>query len=85
MVTPQALVSLIPLLSLLIFIFGLGFYWLSAFFVLYHLIRFGIGTKPKRLSFLFLFGSLILSVLVTVLFINLNLDALSRSLFQDLQ
>lgn len=69
----------IPQISLLIFIFGLGLFWISAFFVLYHLIRFGIGTKPKRLSFIFLLGSIILSLVVTVLFINLNFEAIIRA------
>ena len=66
----------VPYASLFLFIFGLGFYWISAFFVLYHLIRFGIGTMPKRLSFLFLLGSIVLSFVVTLLFINLNFEAI---------
>jgi hypothetical protein len=35
-------------------------YWLVAFTILYHLTRFGVGVVPKKLSFLFLLGSLAL-------------------------
>lgn len=35
-------------------------YWLNVFFLLYHLIRFGIGYWPKRLAILFFFGSAVM-------------------------
>lgn len=53
--------------------FGGGFlilmavYWSLVFTVLYHLIRFGVGTAPKRIAIVFLAGCIILSM-VTLLF-----------------
>jgi hypothetical protein len=47
-------------------IFGIIFaivvvcYWLMVFFMLYHLVRFGIGTAPKRIAVLYLAGSAVL-------------------------
>lgn len=32
-------------------------YWIHTFAILYHLIRFGIGTRPKQVSLLFFIGS----------------------------
>ena len=46
---------------------GMTIYWTMAFTILYHLIRFGVGTLPKKIAIVFLAGSLVLSV-VTVLF-----------------
>ncbi|OGM29065.1 hypothetical protein A2962_04230 [Candidatus Woesebacteria bacterium RIFCSPLOWO2_01_FULL_39_61] len=80
MITSLDFLGFIPLVSFLLFILGLGFYWLLAFFIIYHLIRFGIGTKPKKLSFIFLVGSIFLTLVVTVLFLNLNLYSLNKPL-----
>jgi len=33
-------------------------YWIHVFVILYHLIRFGVGTRPKQVSVLFLAGSI---------------------------
>jgi hypothetical protein len=44
-----------------IFLFAIG-----AFLILYHLIRFGIGTEPKAFAFYFLIGSLVLFFLSTL-------------------
>ena len=35
-------------------------YWIGAFIILYHLIRFGIGNQPKVIAFVFFVGSFIL-------------------------
>jgi hypothetical protein len=54
-------------------LFWLGFtvimiiYWIGVFITTYHLIRFGVGTLPKKVSAIFLGGSILLSVM-TVLF-----------------
>jgi len=48
-------------------LFGMAIYWTMTFTILYHLIRFGVGTLPKKIAIVFLAGSLVLSV-VTVLF-----------------
>ena len=42
-------------------------YWIMSFTILYHLIRFGVGTLPKKIAIIFLAGGIVLSV-VTVLF-----------------
>ena len=66
----QVVIQLIPVASLVLYILGLGVYWIMAFFILYHLIRFGVSTKPKQLALVFLFGSIILSLITTVLFVR---------------
>ena len=43
-------------------------YWIGAFFILYHLIRFGVGSSPKKMAVIFLAGSLFLSMVATLLF-----------------
>ncbi len=48
------------------FIFGMLIYWTGAFFILYHLIRFGVGNQPKKIALLFLAGSLVLSIITTL-------------------
>ncbi len=35
-------------------------FWVQAYFLMYHLTRFGIGPRPKLLAFIFLVGSLVL-------------------------
>lgn len=48
-------------------LFGMAIYWTLAFTILYHLIRFGVGTLPKKIAIVFLAGGIVLST-VTVLF-----------------
>jgi hypothetical protein len=55
---------------------GLVIYWIIAFVILYHFNRFGVGTQPKRLSAIFLFGSVFLSSAYVILFVSLNLSEL---------
>jgi hypothetical protein len=45
-------------------LFGLGFfvYWIQAFFIVYHLTRFGIGSRPKIMALAFFIGSILLFV-----------------------
>lgn len=63
----------------IIAIFGLFLvmlYWLHAFVILYHLIRFGVGSRPKQAALFFfggsfiLFTGLILASLPIILFPN---------------
>lgn len=49
----------IPILPIL-FVFIFCFYWIYSFFIVYHLVRFGIGAKPKIIAFIFMMGSLLL-------------------------
>ena len=46
---------------------GMTIYWSLAFTVLYHLLRFGVGTLPKKVAIVFLAGSILLSM-VTIMF-----------------
>ncbi len=64
--------ALIPATSVVIYIVGLAVFWMMAFFVLYHLIRFGVSVYPKRLALIFLLGSVVISLLITLLFISLG-------------
>lgn len=48
-------------------LFGMAIYWTLAFTILYHLIRFWVGTLPKKIAIVFLAGGIVLST-VTVLF-----------------
>ncbi len=65
-----------------VFIGSIVFYWGMTFFVLYHLIRFGIGTKPKRLSFIFLLGSIFLTLISTIMFLLIDTNEVSEVLIK---
>ena len=41
-------------------------YWIHTFTILYHLIRFGVGTRPKQVSLIFLVGSFCLFFLLVL-------------------
>ena len=56
----------IPYVELIIAVFLLG-YWLGIFILLYHLIRFGIGTLPKRIALILLFGAMALTALAVLI------------------
>jgi len=51
-------------------------YWGVAFTILYHLTRFGIGVQPKRLSAIFLLGSVILSATAVIFFMKVDINSL---------
>lgn len=59
------------------FIFALGIfaYWCIVFFVLYHLIRFGVGGQPKKIAVIFLGGSLLLTMITTLLYAGVDLNS----------
>ncbi len=59
--------SFIPLATG-IFAFAMMVYWVGAFFILYHLIRFGVSGQPKIIALVFLTGSLILSIITSLFF-----------------
>ena len=44
-------------------------FWLTAFVILYHLTRFGVGTMPKKLAALFLTGSVTLFSISVILYL----------------
>lgn len=53
-----------------IFTFGMLVFWVGVFFILYHLIRFGVSTQPKKIAIVFIIGSVLLSLITTLLFIQ---------------
>ena len=61
---PEAINSFISL----IFVFAMLVYWTGAFLIFYHLIRFGVGAGPKKLSAVFLGGSLVFTLVAMLLF-----------------
>ena len=47
-------------------------YWIGAFLILYHLIRFGIGSQPKAVAFVFFAGSIALVLLTMVAYLTIS-------------
>lgn len=60
-------------LPLLVFLAAILVYWVGAFIVLYHLIRFGVGNQPKVTAFVFFAGSAVLMLFAFVYYLNLTL------------
>jgi Na+/H+ antiporter NhaA len=52
-----------------IFLFG---YWTGIFLLSYHLIRFGIGTHPRRVALIMILGSVFLTILAIMLTITIK-------------
>lgn len=52
-------------------------FWITAFVILYHLTRFGVGTMPKKLSALFLIGAVLIFSTSVLLFSKLDLTAIT--------
>jgi hypothetical protein len=50
----------------------LAVYWLGAFFIVYHLLKYGITSWPKKIVAVFLAGSIILSMLSFMLFTQID-------------
>lgn len=59
---------------LIIVAIGLIVFWLNAFTILYHFIRFGVGTRPKQAALIFLIGSVVLFFFAIVAVVGLMLD-----------
>ncbi len=64
--------SLFFIFVILVFIL----YWVLTFTIFYHLIRFSVGTLPKKLAFIFLFGSEILFCINFVFIMAMNYSLL---------
>jgi hypothetical protein len=62
-----------------IFTFGLLVYWTIAFLVLYHLIRFGVSGQPKKIAAVFLAGSLVLTIITVLLYMQVDFDAIIKT------
>lgn len=65
--------NVITWLPLVFLIFLLIIYWIGGFIILYHLIRFGVGTRPKIASFVFFIGSILLIVIAIALYARIDL------------
>jgi len=52
-----------------LFLFG---YWTGIFLLAYHLIRFGIGTNPRRIAFAMIIGSVFLTIMSVMLLIAIK-------------
>ena len=59
------------LITIFIILFILGF-WIGVFLLLYHLIRFGIGTHPRRIAFFMIIVSLLLTILSVMLLFTIK-------------
>lgn len=51
---------------LILFLAAMLIYWIGAFVIIYHLIRFGVGSAPKAMAFVFFIGSVILGLAAAV-------------------
>ena len=47
-------------------------FWGAAFAILYHLVRFGVGTQPKRFAAVFLVGAVFLFAASVICFANFD-------------
>jgi hypothetical protein len=61
--------NLIPIVLAFILIIS---FWTFVFIIFYHLVRFGIGTQPKILSAVFIFGSFALFFMTVLFFSNIE-------------
>lgn len=48
-------------------------FWITSFVILYHLMRFGIGTLPKKAAMVFLVGGATLFSLAILIYSELNI------------
>jgi hypothetical protein len=71
--TPGIILALLILLTLAV-------YWITSFIIFYHLIRFGVGTQPKMIAFLFLLGSIALFFGSVMCFSAVDFEAAGKSL-----
>ncbi len=53
------------------FVLGMVFYWAGIFVIVYHLIRFGTGSLPKKLVVIFLTISVVLSIMTGTYFFEI--------------
>jgi len=70
-----------PLLEIIFNILAalaLFIYWVVTFIIFYHLTRFGIGTQPKKFAAVFLLGSVVLTSVVIIFFINSDISSLIK-------
>lgn len=64
-------ITLTQSLLLITVLFLLG-YWIGIFLLTYHLIRFGIGKEPRRIAFIMIIGSVILTIISMMLSLTIK-------------
>ena len=62
--------------GLILFVFAFLVFWVQAFFIIYHLTRFGIGPRPKFMALLFFVGSILLFMGVIVSYQRVDMPLL---------
>ena len=62
--------------SLIAFFIILAIYIWYTFAIVYHLIRFGVGTEPKKVALIFLLGSFIFFSLTIIAYLQINWGAI---------
>jgi hypothetical protein len=59
-------------------------YGIGAFFIVFHLIKYGITPWPKKIATVFLAGSIVLGILSFMLFVQIDWkDIFSNKMFQN--
>lgn len=78
-----ALVEKIPVFPILFGILFL-FYWLQVFFIIYHLVRFGIGPAPKLMALIFFTGAALLVGITFIAYSRIDFAGLFENLRTDI-
>jgi len=68
-------------ISLIIFLAILAIYLWYGFAIIYHLIRFGVGIKPKILALFFFLGSFVLFAILLGLYRQINWPEIFQNIF----
>jgi hypothetical protein len=71
--TPLVIGAIIVVVTLLV-------YWLLAFIIFYHLIRFGVGTQPKKIAAIFLLGAVGLFFVSVASFVRVDFQSTGAAL-----
>jgi hypothetical protein len=67
-----------PILTIFL-TFVIFFYWIWAFIIIYHLVRFGVGINPKIIAMIFFIGSMLLFMITVSAFNQINLSDLAAN------
>lgn len=73
------------LIGILLVVLTLLVYWVTVFIVFYHLIRFGVGTQPKKIALLFLLGAIEFFFVCVALFVSVDWPKAMEGLLALLQ
>jgi len=70
------------LIIFLVFIISSLAFGIYSFFILYHLIRFAIGTRPKQIALIYFIGSGILFLFLAISFFLIDPQVLQEAVKQ---